>query len=160
MPIRSCFKDLKTRKPYFLVCLLFALILSSNSISLMSYAASPPPSFSAAMNLSNDAGKAKQPAVSNNGQYVFVAWTEGSGGIRFRASPDGGVSWVPSTSSPARRISPPGGGAQFPVMIAADGFQSVSAGDVYVGLGADGFGDSSIFVAVSNDNGSSFKLLS
>ncbi len=117
------------------------------------------PKFSPAINLSNDANKAQEPTVSNNGQDVYVAWTEGSQGILFRASSNGGSTWTPSTSSPGLRLSPKGGTAQFPIMFTE--YQSVNSGDVYVSWAQtvkqkNGSNVLQIFAAASTNNGKSF----
>jgi hypothetical protein len=125
------------------VILLSAMFLTSVSAAT--------PTFSAAFNLSNDAGKATEPAVSNNAQNVYVAWTEGKGGIMFRASADGGVTWTPPTTSAASKISTGSGctgSAAFPVMFTQ--FQSSS--DVAIAWSQGG----QICVGVSTNNGGTF----
>ncbi len=47
---------------------------------------------------------------------MYVSWTEQSGGILFRSSPDGGFTWSPPTSSAALKLSPSGGVAAYPLM--------------------------------------------
>ena len=150
------------RKPILLATLSFALILmmSSFSPSIVSAATAPISlTFSSAVNLSNDSGAAQYVTVSNNGQYVYVAWSEGSGGILFRASSDGGASWVPPLTSPALKLSPHGGKASFPVMFTQ--FQSANPGDVYVAWAQSakvptGSKLLQVFVASSTNNGQSF----
>jgi hypothetical protein len=130
------------------------LILLSSTFSSTVVAAKPAAgtvTFNAAINLSNDKGKATQPAVSNNRQNVFVAWTEGSGGIKFRASSNGGVIWTPPTSSAATTISSGSGctgSAAFPVMFT----QFQSSTDVAVAWSQGG----QICAAVSTNNGGTF----
>ncbi|MDA4111374.1 MAG: glycoside hydrolase [Thaumarchaeota archaeon] len=136
-----------------------ALILLSNSFPISVVGATTSPVFGSAINLSNDLGIAKDAAISNNGQNVYVAWTEGSKGILFRMSPDGGATWVPPTSKPALKLGPNGGVAQFPVMFTQ--FQNVSKGDVYVTWAQtvtqlNGSKILQIFVAASTNNGTSF----
>jgi hypothetical protein len=133
-----------------------ALFLFSGLASfslIVSHAATP--TFSTAINLSHDTGKARQPAVSNNGQDVYVAWSEGSGGIFFRDSTDGGSTWSPPSTGAALKISPSGGTTQFPLMIDADGYQSVTAGDVYVTWSQTVSSILQVFVAASTSNGAS-----
>lgn len=103
--------------------------------------------------LSGSATTAKEPAVqtSSNGQYVYVAWTEGGSGIYFTVSSNGGSSW----STPLK-ISNKGGTAQFPVMITGDGYQSPNSGDVYVAWAQTVSKTLQIFVASSTNNGASF----
>ena len=63
--------------------------------------------------LSGTATTAKEPAIStsDDGTYVYVAWTQGGGGIYFTSSSNGGSSF----SAPFK-ISNTKGTAQFPVM--------------------------------------------
>ncbi len=113
------------------------------------------PVFSAAVNLSNDGGKAKDPAVASMGNYVYVAWTEGSGGIMFRASNNSGVTWSPPTTSPAMRISPSGGSAAFPVMFTQ--YQNTS--DVIVSWAQTvSKAGLQVFVATSSTHGANFTI--
>lgn len=102
--------------------------------------------------LSGTAINAKEPAVSSsaNGQYVYVAWTEGGKGIYFTMSSNGGSTW----SAPLK-ISNKGGTAQFPVMDTGDGYQSANSGDVYVAWAQTVSGTLQIFVAASANNGAS-----
>ena len=104
--------------------------------------------------LSGSATTAKEPTVStsDNGEYVYVAWTEGGGGIYFTASSNGGSSW----NTPLK-ISNAGGTAQYPVMITGDGYQSPNSGDVYVAWAQTVSGTLQPFAAVSTNNGASFK---
>ena len=136
---------------------LFLLGLAPSSSLLISNAATPV--FSPAINLSNDAGVAKDATISNSGQNVYVAWTESSKGVFFRESSNGGSTWTPPTTSSALKISPKGGVAQFPVMFTQ--FQQVTSGDVYVTWAqtvtqANGSKILQIFVAASTNNGVSF----
>src|SRR5579872_739993 len=70
------------------------------------------------INLSHDGGRALYPNVQSVGQHVYVVWTEGGRGIKFRTSPDGGITWFPPINMPALTISSPGGTAQYPMMSA------------------------------------------
>ena len=144
-------------KPILVVFALGILFAANSVILFPAHAATV--SFTAPINLSNDTGKAKQPAVSNNGQNVYIAWTEGSSGIRFRASSNGGLTWNPPTSSRAMRLGPTSGSAQFPVMIAADGYQPVAFGDVYVAWSQTVSGVLQVFIASSTNNGSTFTTV-
>jgi hypothetical protein len=143
-------------------CFVLVLILASGALPVIfvkSTAVTSAVTFNPAINLSADTGKAKEPAVSNNGQNVYVAWTEGGGGIYFRESSNGGSSWTPPTTSKALKLSPKGGVAQFPVMFTE--YQSVNSGDVYVAWAqsvAQKNGSSllQIFAAASTNNGVSF----
>ena len=103
--------------------------------------------------LSGTATNAKEPAVSTsaNGQYVYVAWTEGGEGIYFAVSSNGGSSF----STPLK-ISTVKGTAAFPVMITGDGYQSANSGDVYVAWSQTVSRVLQIFVAASTNNGTSF----
>jgi len=157
MKVLSSLNELRSKKSVFLASLSFALILMSSSFSFASFAATP--TFNPAINLSNDSGSAKDATVSNNGQHVYVAWTEGSKGIFFRESTNGGVTWVPPLTSSALKLSPKGGVAAFPVMFTQ--FQSVTSGDVYVTWAqtvtqSNGSKILQVFVATSTNNGQSF----
>ena len=146
------------------LCLAFALtlILSAGGITMFASAStSTAPTFSPAVNLSDDLGNAKNPVISSQGLNVYAAWVEGSKGLFFRMSTDGGNTWTPSLSSPALKLSRSGGSASFPVMFTQ--YQGVNSGDVYVAWTqgvkqANGSLVSQIFVAVSNNSGLSFKL--
>lgn len=109
------------------------------------------PAFTAPVNLSNDRANALYPDIVNVGDNVYVAWTEGSAGILFRASTDGGSSWTPPLSHPALRISPKGGVTQYPLM-------SANGSNVYViwsqTVGSTGLQE---FEATSTNYGSSFS---
>jgi len=162
MPEACFFESVNKKKIIWLSGFTLALILLSNSFPMSAVGAARPlntPVFGSAINLSNDAGIAKDAAISNNGQNVYVAWTEGSRGILFRMSPDGGTTWVPPTSKPALKLSANGGTSQFPVMFTQ--FQNVSKGDVYVTWAQtvtqlNGSKILQIFVAASTNNGTSF----
>src|ERR1700730_8931000 len=95
--------------------LVLGIFLLPAVLATASYAAGPPV-FSTPINLSNNSAKAIDPNVQNVGSKVFVTWTEGSGGIKFRNSSNGGVTWSPPITSPALRISNKGGVAQYPLM--------------------------------------------
>ena len=142
-------------------CFTIAFILVAGAIPVVFLRANATstPKFSAAINLSNDANKAQEPTVSNNGQDVYVAWTEGDKGILFRESSDGGSTWTPSTSKLGLKLSPNGGVAQFPIMFTE--YQSVNSGDVYVAWAqtvkqTNGSNILQIFAATSTNNGKSF----
>lgn len=141
--------------------LIVALIVFGSAFSLLTVvvAASPSPTFSSAINLSNDTAIAKDPTVSNNGQNVFVAWTEGGKGIHFRMSPDGGSTWMPQLFQTGMSLACNGGAAAFPVMFTQ--FQQVNSGDVYLAWSQtvkqlNGSMIAQIFVAASSNNGQSF----
>ena len=70
------------------------------------------------MNISADSAKATYPNVFNVGTNVYVAWLEANT-VKFRASPDGGVTWSPPLASPPMTISAKGGAA-YP-LISANG---------------------------------------
>jgi hypothetical protein len=107
--------------------------------------------FSPVVNLSSgDTGKATFPWVTNIQSNVYVAWTEGSGGLRFRYSPDGGSTWLPAIGNPSTKLSNPGGVVQAPIVCA-------NSSNVYVSwsqtVGSTGL---QVFVASSNNHGASF----
>src|ERR1700730_2805674 len=99
----------------FAILLFVAPILATFSPAVVVRAASAP-TFGKPVNISNDSSSAQDPNVQNVGTHVYIAWTERSGGIRVRQSPDGGVAWVPALNMPALRISNVGGTAQYPLM--------------------------------------------
>lgn len=100
-------------------------------------------SVSSSVNLSNDRFNASYPNVQNVGNNVYVAWSEGSRGILFRHSTDGGATWSANV-----RLSPTGvGSSQFPLIAAA-------GADVYVVWSQ---GAKTIDVATSTNNGTSFS---
>ena len=130
-----------------LIVTFLLLLVSASSLPVFAQI-----SFGTAVNISNDSAKAQFPDVVNVGDYVYVSWTEGSGGILFRASSDGGSSWSPPLTSPATRISPKGGTTQYPLM-------SANGSDVYVTwsqtVSTTGL---QLFVAASTNNGATFTV--
>jgi hypothetical protein len=88
--------------------------------------------------------------VQNVGMNVYVSWTEGSGGIKFRASYNGGLTWNPPLNKPALTISAKGGTTQYPLM-------SANGSNVYVTwsqtIGSTGL---QVMEATSVNNGTSF----
>lgn len=140
-----------------MVCVLALFLLSSILVIFPSaYASSRVSTFSAALNLSNDHGQAIDPAVSNYLSKVYVAWSEGSGGILFRASNNSGVTWNPPLSSEAKKISTGSGGVQFPVMFTQ--YQNTS--DVLVSWAQEVSGEGlQVFAASSSNGGSSFNTV-
>jgi len=90
--------------------------------------------------------------VANVEDYVYVTWTEGAGGILFRASADGGSTWSPPISTSGMKISPKGGTAQFPLITAI-------GTNVYITwsqtVGTTGL---QVFAAASTNNGASFTV--
>ena len=111
------------------------------------------------MNLSNDLGKANTPVISSQGLNVYAAWTEGSKGVFFRMSSDGGNTWSPTLSSAALKLSNHGGSTAFPVMFAQ--YQYPNSGNVYIAWTqgtkqANGSMVTQIYVASSTNYGASF----
>lgn len=96
------------------------------------------------INLSNDSYNASYPNVQNVGSNVYVAWSEGSHGIWFKSSTDGGLIW-----GTAIRLSPTGGVAQFPLMTA-------NGSNVYVTWAQSLNNVLQTYFAVSTKNGTSF----
>ncbi len=113
--------------------------------------------FSPAINLSNDAGSADWPAVASYQNHVYVVWTEGTGGMLFRESSDGGSTWVPPLTSPALKISVKGGTARFPVMFTQN--QAVDPGTVLIAFAQSTKGELQTFAAVSTNYGVSFNTV-
>ena len=106
-------------------------------------------SFGAPINLSNDSAKAATPDVFNVGSHVYVVWSEGGGGIRFRESPDGGITWNPPVASSALRLSTLGVG-QGPLI-------SANGSNVYVVWSQTVSGTPQAFIATSTDFGAHFN---
>jgi hypothetical protein len=109
------------------------------------------------INLSGDtAVNATYPAIASSGSHVYVAWSEGERGIKFRASSDNGMTWSPPLSSPARTISPNEstvyGKCQFPVIYSRGSVVYIAWSQAFKRLGLE------IFEATSLDNGSTFRL--
>jgi hypothetical protein len=124
-------------------CLLVLACFAVSAVVIPASSAVTGPVFQPAINLSSDSGKAIEPTVSNYGQNAYVAWTEGGGGIKFRASLDGGVTWQPTI-----KLSVGGGSTQFPVMFTQ--YQNTS--DVLVAWAQEG----QIWAAASSNNGTTF----
>lgn len=115
----------------------FFLLFSSNALATSSAL-----TVSTSINLSSDTYNANYPNIQNVGSNVYVAWSEGSHGIWFKVSHDGGLSWSVST-----RLSPTGvGSSQFP-LVAAVGT------DVYVVWSQAA---TTIDIAVSTNSGDAF----
>lgn len=162
MSVQSLF-SLKTRRSRAIVtgCLIailvpIALIGALNSGFFTSAQSSQSNVvFSSPVNLSNDAYNAQYPWVSTSGSNVYVAWTEEAHGIYFRYSNNYGVTWTPSLTSAAERLSQKGGTTSYPVMEA-------NGSNVYVAwtqtLSSGGNGE--IFVATSNNYGVTFNTTS
>jgi hypothetical protein len=93
---------------------------------------------------------AQYPMVANSGNNVYVVWTEESHGIYFRTSSDGGITWVPPTSSEATRLSLTGGTASYPVITA-------NGTNVYVAWSQTLNKISQIYFTVSTNNGITFS---
>lgn len=144
-------KVLRTLVLTFAVIAIF-LISAFSVVTLNSSATSAAPSFTPAINLSNDNGKAQEPNIQNSGSNVYVAWTEGNKGILFRSSPDNGTTWNPPLSSSATRLSPKGGTTQYPLM-------TVFGPDVFVVWSqSSGSGSSlQVYIAASTNYGATFS---
>jgi hypothetical protein len=146
-------KILKFSTLGFVLLLLFA----GSSLGLVWVHAAGPAIQHGPTLLSGSAKTAKEPAIStsSDGTYVYVAWTQGGGGIYFAVSSNGGSSF-----SAAKKISTSSGTTQFPVMITGDGYQSVSPspGAVYVAWAQSISGTLQIFVASSTTNGGSWTV--
>jgi len=114
----------------------------------MVFAASAAVSFGAPINLSNDSAKAVNPDVFNVGSHVYVVWSEGGGGVRFRESPDGGVTWSPTITLRALKLSTGLGSGP---LISANG------SNVYVVWSQTVSGTPQAFIATSTNFGVSFS---
>jgi hypothetical protein len=106
--------------------------------------------FGKAINLSNDTGDAVFPMVATSQGNVYVVWSEGKGGILFRASHDEASTWNPPLSKAALKLSNGSGTTQFPV-IAANG------SNVYVAWPQNNGAGLQIMFVVSTNNGSTFS---
>lgn len=97
--------------------------------------------------LSNDSYNASYPNVQNVGNNVYVVWSEGSHGIWFKSSSNGGASWSGSI-----RLSSPSGVSQFPLMTA-------NGSNVYVvwSQTTSVNGTLQVYFAASTNNGASFS---
>jgi hypothetical protein len=126
------------------VSTVFALFLMS-SIATSALSAQSTQSFSTPINLSNDSYQAHYPWVANVGNKVYVAWEEGSHGVWFRASTNGGSTW-----SSAIRLSASGGVADYPIVYAL-------GTDVYVVWSQSVSKELQIFFAASTNSGTSFS---
>ena len=115
-------------------------------LGVVSYAANP--TFSTAVNLSNDSNNAQYPMVANSGQNVYVTWTEESHGIIFRSSSNGGVSWSSATT-----LSPKGGVTSYPVITANGSNVYVAWSQTVPSLNKT----SQIYFVYSTNYGSSFS---
>lgn len=133
----------------------FVVLLALSGATLLSvaHAAGGPTLQYGPTVISGSTAAAEEPAIqtSSNGQDVYVAWTQGSGGIMFRESTDGGSSW-----GSILKISTGSGTSQYPVMITGDGYQSPNSGDIYVSWAQTVSGTLQIFVASSSNGGTSF----
>src|SRR5579862_1146345 len=115
-----------------------------------SFAANNSVTFSPPVNLSNDANNARYPMVANSGSSVYVVWTEQSHGIFYRHSQDGGVTWLPSLTQSATRLSSRGGTAGYPVITA-------NGTNVYVAWAQTENSISQIYFVASTDSGNTFS---
>jgi hypothetical protein len=146
------------------ICLIalvsFVLFFSSGltQVASSSFAVSgtTPAVVSTPVNLSGDSPtQATYPAVASSGSYVYVAWSEGSGGIKFRSSSNYGANWSPPLKSPAMNLSSEGGlygPVQFPVMTANGSDVFVAWSQDWSSLGLE------IFEASSVNNGTTFTV--
>jgi hypothetical protein len=132
--------------------LVSSLLFLGSAYASSSVSAVTAPVFSAAFNLSNDKGSAIEPMDANVGSHVYVVWTEGKGGIFFRANSDNGTSgsWGPPLASPPLKISSGTGGRQYPVI-------SANGSNVYVAWTQNAAGVQQIFFSVSTDYGATFS---
>jgi hypothetical protein len=135
-----------------IVSCVVALFVMSPVVGIFSFtSAASAPVFSSEINLSNDANNAQYPMVANSGNNVYVVWTEGSHGIYFRTSPDGGITWSPLLTSAAMKLSQKGGSAAYP-QITANG------SNVYVLWGQTVKGEpAQLFFTSSTNYGVSFS---
>lgn len=108
------------------------------------------PIFSTPINLSGGSSQATNPDVWNVGNHVYVAWSEGSNGLMFRESPDGGTTWYPQVSQAAENLSTTGR-TTAPLL-------SANGSNVYVVWSQTvGTGVAQIYEATSTTYGASFS---
>ena len=103
--------------------------------------------FATPINLSNNAGVSFNPQIATSGNNVYVTWqdsTPGNYDIFFAASNTNGASF----GTPIN-LSNNAGGSQLPQI-------ATSGNNVYVTWYDDTLGNNEIFLAASNDNGTSF----
>ncbi len=134
----------------FAVTLVVAAFFLMSAAPALVFAASPAAAiaFKAPINLSASTAKATTPNIFNIGTRLYVVWSEGGGGIRFRTSPDGGVTWVPPTTSRGLKIST---GLGTGPLISANG------SNVYVVWSQKINAVSQVFIATSTNSGTSFN---
>jgi len=145
------------QRPNFRMAFLFLVTLIFVSPAVVAWlptgisTAATQPIFGKSVNISADSASAQDPNVQNVGTHVYVVWTERSGGIKFRSSPDGGITWNPPLTKPPIRISNIGGTAQYPLM-------SANGTNVYV-VWAQTIGSSGLQImeATSTNSGTSFN---
>ncbi len=146
-------KFLKVSRKVTLSLIVSAVFLFSTISILSSFSfAISSPSFSTPINISNDSGNARFPNVQNNGSNIYVAWTEQSGGILFRSSPNSGSTWNPPTTSAALKLSPGKGVASYPLIADYGSY-------VYVvwSQTPKASEPAQIYLAVSSNNGGGFS---
>ena len=137
----------------FIPSISLLMLLTVPSLFASTSFAATTPTFSVAINLSHDTGLAQYPAVSSYQDHVYVVWSEGTKGILFRASSDGGSTWTPPTTSAALRLSAKGN-ARFPVMFTQN--QATVPGTVLIAWAqSTGTSGLQVFVAVSTNYGAS-----
>jgi hypothetical protein len=115
-------------------------------IGITSFASNP--TFSSAVNLSNDGNNAQYPMVANSGQNVYVAWTEEGQGIFVRTSSNGGA-----TFGSAMKLSPKGGVTAYPVITANGSYVYVAWSQVDPGSNKT----AQIYFSASSNSGASFS---
>ena len=123
---------------------------ASSKNALTAQTVLPAPSFTNPINLSNDGYSARFPWVTNVDSHVYVAWTEGSRGIFFRASANNGTAWYPALTGAAMKISSLGGVADYPI-------EAALGSDVYVTWAQSVNNELQIFFAGSTNYGRSFS---
>src|SRR5579872_2466392 len=142
-------------KKIILVSLVLVLLAPISLFGLTKASAASPSNvtFTSPVNLSADTYQAKYPWVSSSGNYVYVAWTEGSHGVFLRVSNNNGAagSWTPPLTQAATRLSLKGGTTNYPVM-------SANGSNIYVAWTQSlvSGGNALTFVAASSNYGASF----
>ena len=129
---------------------LSSIFLLSTGLFIVA-SATTPPSFSAPVNISNDANVASYPNVQTNGNNVYVVWTERSHGIMFRSYSISSQTWTPPLTSAALRLSP-AGTTNYPLMTDVGNYVYVVWSQTTTALKT-----LQIYIAISSNGGQTFS---
>ncbi len=140
LPISKLSSDHRTIGSIIAFVAIIVLLLF-NPLITVANSGSSQVTFSTPVNLSSDKGSANYPNVQALGSYVYVTWSEGGGGILFKASDNYGATW-----NVTRKISTGSGTARYPLM-------SDNGSNVYVVWAQQVSGDLQIFESTITDHG-------